>query len=120
MRWMSAAENPPSMQRLREHRKAIGHRRIDGLAKIGGKNAVLRARFADAHHHFVPGRFAGVHGGEAMFDQRAFVRQFSLLVGRQALRRELGVRHQHALAASFRARRAPERKSLCAPGGRWP
>src|SRR5580698_10511303 len=50
----------------REHRKALPHRRIDGLAQVCGKNAMFRARFANAYHHFVPGRFARVHGSEAM------------------------------------------------------
>src|SRR5580698_191295 len=82
---------------LREHRKALRHRRIDGLAQVCGKNAVFRARLANAYHHLVPGRFTGVHGSEAMLDHCAFPRQFSLLIGGQVLRGELSMRHQDAL-----------------------
>ena len=33
---------------------------------------MLRTRLADAHHHFFPGSFAGMHSGKAMLDERAF------------------------------------------------
>ena len=78
---------------------------------------MLRTRFANAVDHFVPGRFAGVHGGEAMFDERAFVRQFSLLVGRQILRGKLGVGHQDALQLHSRSPRTRAKISL---RPRWP
>src|SRR5580658_10301787 len=82
---------------LREHRKALRHRGIDGLPQVCRKNAMFRTRLANAYHHLFPRRFAGVHGSEAMLDHRAFPRQFSLLIGGQVLRGELRMRHQDTL-----------------------
>ncbi len=53
--------------------------------------------------HGVPGRLAGVHGGEAVLDEGARVREFDLLFGRKILRRKFGVRHQHSLEPHFLA-----------------
>src|SRR5437588_12083348 len=68
-------------QDLRKHDEALGYRRVDRLAEVGRKNAAFRTHLANAVQHHFPGRFAGMHGGEAMLDECTHFRQFELFGG---------------------------------------
>src|SRR6266404_4511384 len=86
-------------QTLREHRKTCRDRRVDGLAKIRRENAMFGPRLANRREHAVPRRLPGVHGGEAVLDECAHLREFVLLISRKILRRKLGVSDHNSLRA---------------------
>ena len=93
--------------------EAVLDRRVRRLAEIGREHRVLGPGGADRLEDALPGDLAGVRRREAALEQGAARGERGLVVDRQALRREVGMR-DHDLAHALLERRVDDGEDLVA------
>ena len=101
MRRISATEKPASSRFCANGAKTFRNQRVYGLTQVCREQTALKPRAANVREYRLPLRFAGIRGGEAMFDDGAEIGQFGLLFAAQVLRWEFGVGHQDLAQAHF-------------------